>query len=226
MIRGNLGTRRGWLWSAVPAAAVYAVIWFGWVHDWSWVATADAATLAPAYRIGVAHHGWVTFWNGWCSVFSPLSFRVLTLGLIVLALVRRRTRLALFLFVTVELSALIAEEAKRLGDRPRPATALVQAASTSFPSGHAVGTMIVVLVAWVVVLPALGQALRRWTIVAGCFLVLSVGIGRVALNVHHLSDVVAGWALGYLYVALCLALLGRPALTAPDETPAEPGSAR
>ena len=208
------------------AGALYGVLWFGWVHGWSWVVTADAATLAPAHRIGVAHHGWVTFWDAWCSVFSPVSFRVLILGLIVLALVRRRTRLALFLFVTVELSAVIAETAKQLGDRPRPATALVHAAFTSFPSGHAVGTMVVVLVAWAVLLPALGRVGRRWMVAAGSVLVLSVGIGRVALNVHHLSDVVAGWALGYLYVALCLAVLGRPRLTEPDETPAVPGSAR
>lgn len=208
------------------AAVLYGVLWFGWVHGWSWVVTADAATLAPAHRIGVTHHGWVTFWDAWCTVFSPVSFRVLTLGLIVLALVRRRTRLALFLFATVELSAVVAETAKQLGDRPRPATALVHAASTSFPSGHAVGTMVVVLVAWAVLLPALGRAGRRWTVAAGSFLVLSVGVGRVALNVHHLSDVVAGWALGYLYVALCLAVLGRPRLTEPDEIPAGPGSAR
>ena len=220
-MRRGVGT-----WSAVLAAALYGVLWFGWVHGWSWVVATDAATLAPAHRIGVAHHGWVTFWDVWCSVFAPLTFRALTLVPVVLALVRRRTRLALFLFVTVELSAVVAETAKRLGDRPRPATALVQAPSTSFPSGHAVGTMVVVLAAWVILLPALGRAGRRWTIAAGSFLVLSVGIGRVALNVHHLSDVVAGWALGYLYVALCLAVLGRPRLTEPDETPAVPGSAR
>ncbi|MGH9480074.1 MAG: phosphatase PAP2 family protein, partial [Terriglobales bacterium] len=30
-----------------------------------------------------------------------------------------------------------------------------------------------------------------------------VGFGRVALNVHHPSDVLGGWALGYLYFAVC-----------------------
>jgi undecaprenyl-diphosphatase len=34
--------------------------------------------------------------------------------------------------------------------------------------------------------------------------VLAVGFGRVALNVHHPSDVLGGWALGYLYFAACM----------------------
>jgi len=28
---------------------------------------------------------------------------------------------------------------------------------------------------------------------------LAIGIGRVVLNVHYPSDVLAGWALGYAY---------------------------
>ena len=35
----------------------------------------------------------------------------------------------------------------------------------------------------------------------GAVLVVAIGIGRVVLNVHHPSDVLAGWALGYAYFA-------------------------
>jgi membrane-associated phospholipid phosphatase len=157
-------------------------------------------------------------------VFSPLPFRVLALGLIAYALKRRQPRVALFLFVSIELSAVVTEVAKRVADRPRPDTALVFASSTSFPSGHALGSMVAVLALAVVLLPLVRRDLRPWAMAAGAVIVLSVGIGRVALNVHHLSDVVAGWALGYLYFAVCLLILRGAGVTAADETPAVPDS--
>jgi len=43
---------------------------------------------------------------------------------------------------------------------------------------------------------------------------VAVGIARVALNVHHPSDVLAGWSLGYLYFLLCLWIF-RPPEAAP-----------
>jgi membrane-associated phospholipid phosphatase len=57
-------------------------------------------------------------------------------------------------------------------------------------------------------------------------IVVSVGLGRVALNVHHLSDVVAGWAVGYAYFVVCLLVLRGGRVTAPDETPVAPDTGR
>lgn len=54
-----------------------------------------------------------------------------------------------------------------------------------------------------------------------------IGIGRVVLNVHHPSDVLAGWSLGYAYFVACLLLVPpRRPVTVVDETPATPGIAR
>jgi membrane-associated phospholipid phosphatase len=210
---------------AVFAALVFASMWVGWEMGWNWLAVADTSTLEAAHRTSVEHHGWVTFWNVWCTVFSPLVFRVLVLGLIVAALVRGRGRTALFLILSVELSGVLTELVKWIADRPRPATAMVHAPSTSFPSGHALGTIVAVLALAVVLQPYVRRSLWPWLIALGVIIVVSVGVGRVALNVHHLSDVVAGWALGYLYFALCLLVLRRP-VTAADEIPAVPGIAR
>jgi undecaprenyl-diphosphatase len=207
---------------ALLAAAVYATMWCGWALGWSWVVGPDASTLAVGRRIGVEHHAWVTFWNAWCTVFSPVTIRLATMGFIVYALVKRRVRVAVFLFVSVELSAVLTEVAKQLADRPRPETAMVDALSTSFPSGHALGTMVAVLALAVVFLPRIRRGLRPWVAAAGVVIVLTVGAGRVALNVHHLSDVVAGWALGYLHFACCLVILRGASVRATDETPATP----
>ena len=119
----------------------------------------------------------------------------------------RRPRVAVFLGVTVGLMGLVTVVAKALADRPRPGTALVSASSSSFPSGHALGVMAAML-AFLVVLWPLASAAGRWwgSVVAGVVIVLA-GVSRVVLNVHHPSDVLAGWALGYLWFALCVRMI-------------------
>ena len=101
--------------------------------------------------------------------------------------------------ISVELSGLLTEAAKAAANRPRPAEALVYAATTSFPSGHALGVMVGVLALLTVVLPVVRRPLRVWLIAVGAIVVVAIGAGRVVLNVHHLSDVLAGWALGYVW---------------------------
>ncbi|MDT5233483.1 MAG: hypothetical protein QOI39_3983, partial [Mycobacterium sp.] len=126
-----------------------------------------------------------------------------------------------FLVISVELSGLITEIAKQAANRPRPVTALVSAPSSSFPSGHALGVMVAVLALLTVVLPVIHRPLRAWLVAVGALTVIAIGVGRVVLNVHHPSDVVAGWALGYAYFVACLLMVppSRP-VTVTDETPA------
>jgi undecaprenyl-diphosphatase len=123
------------------------------------------------------------------------------------ALVRRNVSLAMFLVISVELSGLVTEIAKYIVDRPRPDTAMVDALSTSFPSGHALGVMVAVGALLAVTLRRVTGPRRGCLIALGAVIVLTIGIGRVVLNVHHPSDVVAGWALGYAYLVACLLLV-------------------
>lgn len=211
--------------TALAALAVYAVMLLG--YGTAWVARVDTWALEPMYRIGEAHPGWVTAWDVFCTVFGPTAFRLVALVVIVVAFARRNVRTGMFLVISVELSGLVTEVAKRSVDRPRPATAMVSAYGTSFPSGHALGVMASVLALLAVALPVVRESRRVWLVVLGVVIVVAVGAGRVVLNVHHPSDVVAGWALGYAYFAACLLLVPplRP-ITQADETPAVPDTAR
>ena len=220
--------RKRWLVGvAAFALALYALLWLGFERQWSWVDGVDGFLLDRLHAYGIAHPGWVTFWDVFCTVLGPTVFRLVALVVIVVALARRNLRVALFLVISVELGGLITEAAKAAAHRPRPGEALVSASSSSFPSGHALGVMVGVLAFLTLVLPVVRRPLGVWLIVVGTLVVVAIGAGRVVLNVHHPSDVLAGWAMGYLWFVVCLLLVPPAApITAPDETPATPGNPR
>ncbi|OHU24648.1 phosphatase PAP2 family protein [Mycobacteroides chelonae] len=193
--------------SAGAAFIVFALLWIGYAQQWDWLSRLDVAALAPAHDYGIAHPGWVTAWDMFATALGPGAFRIAVVVVIVVLLVQRQRRPAMFLLITVELSALVTELAKLLAGRPRPATRLVDAYGSSFPSGHALGVMVGVLALLTVFLPKAVAALRPWLVVLGGVLILAIGVSRVLLNVHNPSDVLAGWALGYAYFIACLLVL-------------------
>lgn len=200
--------------SAALAVAVYALMWIGFACQWNWLTSVDAVLLEIGHRHLAAHPGWASAFKVFCTVLGPDAFRLMTMIVIVVALVRRKGRVALFLVISVELTGILTEIAKHVGKRPRPATALVASPSASFPSGHAFGVMVGVLALLTVFLPLVRRSLRAWLIALGAVIVVAIGLGRVALNVHYPSDVVAGWAIGYAYFVACLLIIppSRPAL--------------
>ncbi|MEB3032312.1 phosphatase PAP2 family protein [Mycolicibacter sp. MYC340] len=208
--------------SVLAAVAVYALMLVGYRQGWGWLATADAAALDPSYDIGIKHPAWVSFWDRVSTVFAPPVFRVLAMVAAVVAVWRRRLRVALFLLVAVEPGGMLTQAAKDAVDRPRPVTALAAASSSSFPSGHALGVMVGIGALLVVALPLLRRHARLAALCVGVLVVVAVGVARVALGVHHPSDVLAGWALGWAY--LCgWAVLIKPWAGGVDPAPARAG---
>jgi undecaprenyl-diphosphatase len=217
--------RKGWLLGVAAIALImYSLLWIGFVQ-WPWVDAMDDLALNPLHSYGLAHPVWVLCWDVFCTVLGPTVFRLAALVVIVVALARRNLRVALFLVISIELSGLITEAAKAAANRPRPVEALVNASSTSFPSGHGVGVMVSVLALLTLALPVVRRPLRVWLVIVGAVVVVAIGVGRVVLNVHHPSDVLAGWALGYAWFVGCLLMVPPTvAVTAADETPVAPGS--
>lgn len=92
---------------------------------------------------------------------------------------------------------------KHFVHRTRPDTLYVSHMyfkSSSFPSGHAFGGMVVFgLLAYI----ALEYVAQPWGgLAAGCIslLIASIGVSRIYLGAHYPTDVIAGWALGSLFL--------------------------
>ncbi|MBA8989196.1 membrane-associated phospholipid phosphatase [Curtobacterium pusillum] len=64
--------------------------------------------------------------------------------------------------------------------------------------------MIVGTIVYLLLLRQSRLVTRVWTIVAGTVFVVSVGISRVFLGHHWLTDVLAAWALGLAWLALVI----------------------
>ncbi|WP_237160471.1 phosphatase PAP2 family protein [Mycolicibacter engbaekii] len=195
------------LGSVVGAAAVYVLMLVGYRQGWGWLAGIDGSALQTSYDIGVKHPLWVRIWDGISTVFAPVVFRVVSMVVAVVAALRHRVRAAVFLLVAVETSGTLTALAKNSVDRPRPVTALVSAHSTAFPSGHALGVMVGAGALLLLALPMLRGRARLAAVLLAALVVGAVGVSRVALNVHHPSDVLAGWALGWAYLTVWALLL-------------------
>ena len=102
--------------------------------------------------------------------------------------------------VSLVLASLASTATKALFHRERPPVVLHATTVTlaAFPSGHATDAAAFFLAASLTL--AITIARRRSTrallVATGLFLAALVGLSRLVLGVHWLSDVVAGWALG------------------------------
>jgi undecaprenyl-diphosphatase len=132
---------------------------------------------------------------------------VVTIGLAVL--VRRQAwRVALFLLVTSLAIGFISRGVKEAVGRARPLwdDPIAVVPGNSFPSGHAMGSLVCYGALLVALLPLARPSHRRRWVVATAILVLAIGLSRLGLGVHYASDVLGGYVLGTAWLVGSIAL--------------------
>jgi membrane-associated phospholipid phosphatase len=171
---------------------------------WAPLLDVDQDVAADLHTSALGHPVLVRVLRVISTVFDPNVFRVVATGLAAWLLVEHRPRLATWTFVTIWGAALLGLLLKIAVGRARPVfdIAVTIAGGRSFPSGHALNSMVGCGVLLLVLLPLVraGRA-RRLCWLAAVLIVLAVGFARVGLGVHYLSDVVAGWVLGLGWLA-------------------------
>ncbi|MDQ6770387.1 MAG: bifunctional DedA family/phosphatase PAP2 family protein, partial [Gemmatimonadota bacterium] len=139
---------------------------------------------------------------------SPLAMTVVALGGGLLIIVRRKWFLLAAWAVAFMGAGLLSSFLKLLIQRPRPigATAFLHGETFSFPSGHALGSLVGYgMLAYVIGSTWIETARGRLVLfLATALLVVAIGISRLYLGVHYFSDVVGGYAVGVLWLSVCI----------------------
>ncbi len=110
------------------------------------------------------------------------------------------------------LSLALANEAyKVLKDwfvRPRPDLEhLVEVKSYSFPSGHAMVSMVLYFTVAYLLIEEIQSKTVKWLVaILASLLVLLIGASRIILQVHYPSDVLGGYAFGFIWAAIWIFL--------------------
>jgi len=90
--------------------------------------------------------------------------------------------------------------------RPEPFFDVIAPNSYSFPSGHALMSFCCYGLLAVVASAHLEGSARQWVRIGAAVLILTIGISRVYLGVHHATDVIAGYLVGTIWLAALLAI--------------------
>lgn len=136
------------------------------------------------------------------QVLMPVIAVVVAVGL---ALWKRRWTPVVLMTIAGLGGLAITVSGKELTARARPPQALAVPpfeSSPSFPSGHTLNATVVLgIAAYLLVI----WLTRRWwrvtVVVVAAVLVLGMGLSRVFLGHHWLTDVIAGWAVGLGWLA-------------------------
>ena len=160
------------------------------VHGWSRYTRTPGATL---------------FFTTMTIIGTPLPLGIVVAIVFFLLLAKKRWRWAAYLVFTTGVGSLLNLGLKTYFQRTRPdlAEALRHASGYSFPSGHAMGSMVVFGALAYLAIRALTHWQWRWRAAALAFAaatVIAIASSRIYLGVHWVSDVAAGISAGLLWL--------------------------
>lgn len=205
-MRRGLGTRMTVALIAFSLAAIpVTLLAYAASHGWGPLHSLDQGTASRLHRWAAGRPNVVTFLETVSKVFAPGVLRVATALIVGFLVLRRQRRLAAWAATTMIAAGVLGYVLKVAVERARPQLPdpVASAPGFSFPSGHALNSFAFFAMVVLLIEPLISPRVRWITGLVAAAIVLLVGFARVALGVHYVSDVVAGWlvAAGVVGVA-------------------------
>ena len=130
-------------------------------------------------------------------IFDPIALIIILLGISIYLFFYSSRKKGIILAGTAIATAAVVTILKNIIQRARPENAIIESSGFSFPSGHS--TLILVFLGSLIYLFAKGKT-RKNTIIISIPIILIVGLTRVYLRIHFLTDIIAGIAIGSLII--------------------------
>jgi membrane-associated phospholipid phosphatase len=174
-------------------------------------------TTSIVYRVDQAVQAWfghmrqpavTTLLRAATNIGGAAGLATLVSVVAALLLARRERASAIFVLVTSGAGALLNLGLKLIFARARPdlASAIAEARWYSFPSGHAMSSLITFgALAYLVLRQPWPWKARSAGLAVAVAMVVLVGLSRVYLGVHWASDIAGGWSAGTVWLISAVA---------------------
>jgi undecaprenyl-diphosphatase len=186
------------------AAAVFAVLLVLVRLRWAPLESVDHHTAAGLNDLIAGHPMAVSVVKAVTFLGSDGVLWTVILATAAILVIRRRWRLAVYLLSTGAGALIMDPVLKNLVGRLRPVVAhpVAHGTGNSFPSGHSLGSMVCYGAVFLVFLPAVHGRWRTAFTAGTITLIALIGISRLLLGVHYVSDVVGAWAVGIAWLGV------------------------
>lgn len=188
---------------AAVVSAPFLLLMLLVLAEWEPLARFDRDVADALHETAQGNPGLVDTLKVLAVVTDPWTLRAVVLGVAVWLWRCGARRLATWAVSTAVIGGLLGALLKILVARSRPVfpEPVATSGGYSFPSGHALNSMLAAGILLLVFLPVLAAAGRVLAYTAAAALVLVTGYDRIGLGVHYVSDVVAGWVVALAVLA-------------------------
>lgn len=195
------------------ALCLLLIVGIGWLCEEVWERETfqfDAATLLWLHQW--ASPGLDRVMLSITNLGDPEVVIPVVIGVLSLFAWKRRWLESLMLIIACAGAIALNQGLKLVFTRPRPTlwTPLIKETSYSFPSGHALGSLVLygflayVFARWY-------PRHAHWIYGLAVILISLIGLSRLYLGVHFPTDIVAGYSMGFLWLMLCVVMLNAAA---------------